>query len=125
MHQRKYALELISETGLSAAKPAPTPLDTTEKLTTTEYDQQTSDDAKSKDQVLADQGMYQRIIDWVACAFSRKSITGFTIKLGESLISWKSKKQSTVSRSSAESEYRSLASTVAELTWLVGLIKDL
>ncbi|PHT73444.1 hypothetical protein T459_24229 [Capsicum annuum] len=63
--------------------------------------------------------------DWAACAFSRRSITGFTIKLGDSLVSWKSKKQSTASRSSAESEYRSLASTIAELTWLIGLIKDL
>ena len=55
-------------------------------------------------------------VDWATCTFSRKSITGFTIKLGESLISWKSKKQSTVSRISAESQYRSLASIVAELT---------
>lgn len=46
------------------------------------------------------------------------------IKLGESLISWKSKKQSIVSRSSTEVEYKSLASIVAELTWFIGLIKD-
>lgn len=39
MHQRKYARELVSETSLSAAKPTPTPCDTTEKLTTSEYDQ--------------------------------------------------------------------------------------
>lgn len=63
--------------------------------------------------------------DWATCTFSRKSVIGFTIQLGDSLISWKSKKESTVSRSSAELEYRSLASIVAELTWIVGLIKDL
>ncbi|XP_055822149.1 uncharacterized mitochondrial protein AtMg00810-like [Solanum dulcamara] len=53
--------------------------------------------------------------DWAACPLTKKSVTGYMIKVGESLISWKAKKQSTVSRSSAESEYRSMASTVSEL----------
>ena len=44
---------------------------------------------------------------------------------GNSLISWKSKKQPTVSRSSAEAEYRSLASTVAEVIWLIGMFREL
>lgn len=39
IHQRKYALEIISKTGLSAAKPAPTLFDVTKKLTTIEYNQ--------------------------------------------------------------------------------------
>lgn len=39
-------------------------------------------------------------------------------------MSWKSKKQSTVSRNSAEAELRSVASTVAEIVWLTGLFKD-
>ncbi|WMV58292.1 hypothetical protein MTR67_051677 [Solanum verrucosum] len=38
MHQRKYALELISELGLSAAKPSKTPIDNSIKITTIEYD---------------------------------------------------------------------------------------
>ncbi|XP_055814369.1 uncharacterized mitochondrial protein AtMg00810-like [Solanum dulcamara] len=62
--------------------------------------------------------------DWAACPLTRKSITGYMIKIGESLISWKAKKQSTMSRSSAESEYRSMASTVSELVWLLGLLKE-
>ena len=47
------------------------------------------------------------------------------IMFGNSLISWKSKKQPTVSRSSAEAEYRSLASTVAEVIWLIGMFREL
>ncbi|XP_060210335.1 uncharacterized mitochondrial protein AtMg00810-like [Lycium barbarum] len=62
--------------------------------------------------------------DWAACAHIRKSVSGFLIKLGESLISWKSKKQTTISRSLSEAEYRSMASTVSELTWILSLLKE-
>nr|XP_016483029.1 PREDICTED: uncharacterized mitochondrial protein AtMg00240-like [Nicotiana tabacum] len=42
--------------------------------------------------------------DWTSCPNSKKSVTCYLVKFGKSLISWKSKKQSTVERSSAESE---------------------
>ncbi|WMV36067.1 hypothetical protein MTR67_029452 [Solanum verrucosum] len=64
--------------------------------------------------------------DWAACPTSRKSVTGFYITMGGSPISWKSKKQPTVSLSSyAEAEYRALRKLVAEITWLVRLLADL
>ncbi|XP_015163690.1 uncharacterized mitochondrial protein AtMg00810-like [Solanum tuberosum] len=63
--------------------------------------------------------------DWAGCLQTRKSVTGYLVKFGGALISWKSKKQDTISRSSAEAEFRSMASVVAELTWLTGLFKEL
>ncbi|XP_070037100.1 uncharacterized mitochondrial protein AtMg00810-like [Nicotiana tomentosiformis] len=191
IHQRKYALELISEAGLAAAKPTVTPIDNNVKLTSKQYDEHTgqTENSASSDP-LVDQISFQRLIgkllyltitrpgisfgvqtlsqflqqpkkshmeaalrivkyiksqpgqgvlmsssqintitafcdaDWAACPLTRKSVTGFLIKIGDSLVSWKSKKQTTVSRSSTEAEYRSLATTVAELIWLHGILKE-
>ncbi|KAL2325560.1 hypothetical protein Fmac_024618 [Flemingia macrophylla] len=63
--------------------------------------------------------------DWAGYVDSRYSITGFSIYLSHSLVSWKSKKQQIVSRSSSEAEYRALASTTCELQWLIYLLEDL
>ena len=63
--------------------------------------------------------------DWGACPFSRRSTTGYIILFGCSPISWKSKKQSTVSRSSSEAEYRAMSQAAAEITWLVRLLEEI
>ncbi|KAK9741581.1 hypothetical protein RND81_03G115000 [Saponaria officinalis] len=62
--------------------------------------------------------------DWGACKYSCRSLTGQCVFLGSSLISWKTKKQKTVSKSSAESEYRAMSYTAGEVVWLVGLLTD-
>ncbi|GKD61015.1 ribonuclease H-like domain-containing protein [Tanacetum coccineum] len=63
--------------------------------------------------------------DWAKCPKTRKSMSGFCLYLCSNLVSWKSKKQATISRSSAESEYRCLTSTTCEIIWVVKILKDL
>ncbi|XP_055830891.1 uncharacterized mitochondrial protein AtMg00810-like [Solanum dulcamara] len=189
MSQRKYALELILESGLEGAKPACTPLEMNQKLTSVQYDEHIYKTVAEDDKLLTDPTKYQRLVgrllyltmtrpalafsvqvlsqfmhspkqshmdvalrvviyvkeapglgllmptedtnkllaycdsNWGACLETRRSVTGYLVKYGGALISWKSKKQETVSRSSAEAEFRSMVVCVAEITWLIGLLQ--
>ncbi|GMJ05854.1 cysteine-rich RLK (RECEPTOR-like protein kinase) 8 [Hibiscus trionum] len=188
LSQRKYALELIADSGLGNAKVVSTPLE--QNLKRHLYDS-ACEGTLAEGACLSDMGSYQRLVgrllyltntrpdiafaiqylsqfmhkpqkkhydaalrvvryikrdpglgvllsahgepslvafcdaDWAACSLTRRSVTGFCVKLGHSLICWKSKKQSTVSRSSAEAEYRSMASATTEVVWLRGLLHEL
>lgn len=61
--------------------------------------------------------------DWGACPDTRHSVYGFCFFLGNALISLKSKKQTVVSCSSAEAEYRALAQGACEAQWLLYLLQ--
>ena len=63
--------------------------------------------------------------DWAGDPTDRRSTTGYCFLLGDYLISWRSKKQIVVARSSIEAEYRTLEATTTELIWLRWLLQDL
>lgn len=63
--------------------------------------------------------------DWARCIETRRSTYGYSIFLGNNLISWSGRKQPTVSRSSCESEYRAMANTSAELVWVINILREL
>jgi histone deacetylase 1/2 len=63
--------------------------------------------------------------DWAGCVDDRRSTGGFAVFFGNNLISWSARKQPTVSRSSTEAEYKSLANATAEIIWVQKLLREL
>ncbi|XP_075104642.1 uncharacterized protein LOC142178819 [Nicotiana tabacum] len=130
MNQRKFTLDMLQKFDVSHLKPVSSPMDSSSK-----HD---SDDGRP----LENPTVFRYLIwvrvfffqlhhpflcnaDWASCKESRRSVSGFFITLGGEPISWKSKKQVSISLSSAEAEYRSMRRVTTEFTWLVLLLEDL
>ncbi|GKA84277.1 ribonuclease H-like domain-containing protein [Tanacetum coccineum] len=63
--------------------------------------------------------------DWAGCPVTQRSTSGYCVFLGDNLLSWSAKRQVTLSRSSAEAEYRGVANVVAESDWIRNLLLEM
>jgi hypothetical protein len=64
-------------------------------------------------------------VDWVGCVDDRRSTSGFAVYLGQNQELWSARKQVTVSRSSTEVEYKTLANATAEIIWIQAVLSEL
>uniref|UniRef100_A0A2N9IIQ2 Protein kinase domain-containing protein n=1 Tax=Fagus sylvatica TaxID=28930 RepID=A0A2N9IIQ2_FAGSY len=148
LSQQKYVLDLLIETGMLACQPIDTPIEQNHKLGDDRVDQVPTN--KERYQVHMD--AVHRILrylksalgkglmfskhghleveeyidaDWVGSITDWKFTSGYFTFVGGNLVTWRSKKQNVVARSSAEAEYRAMLHGVCELLWLRILMGEL
>ena len=63
--------------------------------------------------------------DWAGSAVDRRSTSGYCSYVWGNLVTWRSKKQNVVARSSAEAELRSTAHGICDALWLKLLLEEL
>ncbi|KAL0360592.1 UNVERIFIED_CONTAM: Retrovirus-related Pol polyprotein from transposon RE1 [Sesamum radiatum] len=154
LSQRKYVLDLLTETGMLACRPAETPIEINHKLGICPnqvptniaryqlvgrliYLSHTRPDIAyavlkgspgkglffSKNSISNIEGYTDA--DWAGDQTTRKSTSGHFTFVEGNLVTWKSKKQKVVARSSAEAEFRGMAQGICELLWIKRVLSDL
>nr|GEV26021.1 ribonuclease H-like domain-containing protein [Tanacetum cinerariifolium] len=63
--------------------------------------------------------------DWAGCPSTHKSTSGYCVFLGDNILSWSTKRQHTISRSSSEAEYQGVANVIVETAWIRNLLREL
>ncbi|KAK0580519.1 hypothetical protein LWI29_002881 [Acer saccharum] len=150
--QNKYVIDLLKETGKLACKPANTRIDLNHKLGEAKEDVAVNRETyqrlvgkliylsqtRSDIAYAANPGkgiLFKRNtglvleaytdVDYAGSVVDRRSTSGYCTFLGGNLVTWRSKKQNVVARSSAEAEFRAMAQGVCELLWLKIILEDL
>ncbi|RDX80722.1 putative mitochondrial protein, partial [Mucuna pruriens] len=135
--QRKYALDILQETSMSNCRLVDSPMDPNMKLMAPCVDHWTVvlcilkyiKKTPGLGLLYEDRG-HTHIscycdADWVGSPIDRRSTTGFCISVEGNVVSWKSKKQNIVARSSVEVEYQAMVLATCELIWVKQLIQEL
>nr|GEU31609.1 ribonuclease H-like domain-containing protein [Tanacetum cinerariifolium] len=136
----KYVVEILEKAHMLNCNPGRTPIDTESKLGVggdpvsdstlyrslagyLEYLTFTRPDISYAVQQLISSSTTDLVVyfdaDGAGCPNTRRSTSGYCVFLGNNLLSWSSKSQPTLSRSSAEAEYCGVANVVAETCWLL------
>ncbi|RVW34837.1 Retrovirus-related Pol polyprotein from transposon RE1 [Vitis vinifera] len=148
--QRKYILDLLKETGMLGCKPIDTPMNSQKKLGIEKEMSAVSQFMHSPTEehmeavyrilrylkMTPGKGLFFRKTenrdtkvysdaDWVGNIIDRRSTSGYCSFVWGNLVTWRSKKQSVVARSSAEAEDRALAQGICEGIWIKRVLSEL
>ncbi|RVW17801.1 Retrovirus-related Pol polyprotein from transposon RE1 [Vitis vinifera] len=148
--QRKYILDLLKETGMLGCKPIDTPMDSQKKLGIEKEMSAVSQFMHSPTEehmeavyrilrylkMTPGKGLFFRKTenrdtevysdaDWAGNIIDRRSTSRYCSFVWGNLVTWRSKKQSVVARSSAEAEYRALAQGICEGIWIKRVLSEL
>ncbi|GJZ29896.1 ribonuclease H-like domain-containing protein [Tanacetum coccineum] len=125
----KYAIEILEKVHMVNCNSSRTPVDTESKLGVD------GDPVSDPTLYRSLAGSLQNLtftrpdisyaVKQAGCPTTRRSTSGYCVFLGNNLLSWSSKRQPTLSRSSAEAEYHGVSNAVAETCWLHNLLHEL